>query len=70
MLLNPTQLRALLDDRTLQKVSDRTGISYATVQQIATGINQNPTYDTLQKLSDYFNNNTPEALHNGSTATR
>ena len=67
MLLTPTQLRALLDDRTLQKVSDKSGISYATVQQIARGTNTNPTYDTLQALSDYFNNNTPEALTNGST---
>ncbi len=67
MLLNPTQLRALMDDRTLQKIADRTGVSYATIHQISAGTNLNPRYDTLQKLSDYFNNNSAEAILNGIT---
>ena len=40
-----------LSQRGLAKKSD---VSYATIGQIETGANKNPTLDNLVKLADYF----------------
>ena len=48
------QIRALLDDRNVEKVAERTGIHRNTISAIRTGANQNPTYTTIKTLSDYM----------------
>lgn len=48
------QIRALLDDRNVEKVAERTGIHRNTISAIRTGANQNPTYITIKTLSDYL----------------
>lgn len=54
MLFTPEHLRYLLEDRNLQKIADTTGLGYATIQKLARGTQMNPTADTLQKLTRYF----------------
>ena len=62
MLLTPERLRFLLADTNYSKVARATGLSQATVGRMATGEMNNPTADTLQKLTHYF-----EAKTNGPT---
>lgn len=54
MLLTPETIHRLLQDRNCAKVSEATGLSAATINHIANGRITNPTADTLQKLTDYF----------------
>ncbi len=53
-MLNLEQLRTALDDRNIEKVSQRTGIHRNTVAAIRNGTNANPTYATMKALSDYL----------------
>ena len=53
-LLNLEQIRAALDDRNLEKVSENTGVHRNTLAAIRTGSNTNPTYVTMKALSDYL----------------
>jgi transcriptional regulator with XRE-family HTH domain len=53
-MLNLDQIRAALDDRNLEKVSENTGVHRNTLAAIRTGSNSNPTYATLKTLSDYL----------------
>lgn len=62
MLYTPETLRALLADRNCAKIAAATGLSGATVNQLASGRNMNPTADTLKILTHYF-----EAQQHGST---
>lgn len=43
--------------RNLGNVAQKTGINYLNLWNIKTGKNNNPTYDTLLKLTKYFNDN-------------
>lgn len=61
-LYPPDHLRTLLEDRNITKVAEATGLSYSTINTLVRGTQMNPTADTLQKLTDYF-----EAQQNGST---
>jgi len=54
LMLNLEQLRTALDDRNIEKVSQRTGIHRNTVAAIRNGTNANPTYATMKALSDYL----------------
>jgi transcriptional regulator with XRE-family HTH domain len=54
MLHTPETIHRLLQDRNCAKVSAATGLSHATVNKLASGLITNPTADTLQKLTDYF----------------
>lgn len=54
MLFTPEHIRALLADRNCARVAEATGLGSATISQIASGQNMNPTADTLRKLTDYF----------------
>lgn len=47
-------VRASLADRRPKFVSDKTGLSVATITAIRDGKNDNPTIATLQKLTDYL----------------
>lgn len=48
------EVRRLLQDRRIDKVSAATGLSRETVAAIRDGRNDNPTLATLQKLMDYL----------------
>lgn len=48
------EVRRLLQDRRIDKVSASTGLSRETVAAIRDGRNDNPTLATLQKLMDYL----------------
>jgi hypothetical protein len=54
LMLNLEQLRTALDDRNVEKVSQRTGIHRNTIAAIRNGANANPTYATMKVLSDYL----------------
>ncbi len=47
------QILRSLDDRNLTVVADRVGLSKMTLYRITSG-KMKPSYDTLQKLSDYL----------------
>jgi hypothetical protein len=46
-----------LFDRNLRKVSDSTGLNHGLVCKIARGESKSVSYDTIKKLSDYFEMN-------------
>jgi len=54
MLVTFEQIRTSLDDRSVEKVAERTGIHRNTISAIRAGTNQNPTYATIKALSDYL----------------
>lgn len=47
-------IKRLLADRRLDIVSSATGVHRNTLAAIRDGKNDNPTFKTLQSLSDYF----------------
>jgi transcriptional regulator with XRE-family HTH domain len=53
-MLTLEEIVQLLQDRHLPTVAEKTGIKYRTIYNIKNGINTNPSYDTVQKLSGYF----------------
>jgi transcriptional regulator with XRE-family HTH domain len=53
-MLTLEQIRTALDDRNVEKVSQRTGIHRNTIAAIRNGANANPTYATMKALSDYL----------------
>lgn len=52
-MLNIKQIRAALKDVNLSTCARETGIHYQQVWRIATGVDNNPQYRTLEKLSDW-----------------
>jgi len=54
MLYTPSELRLLLQDRKCAIVSRETGVTSTTITELANGKKMNPTYETLAKLSKYF----------------
>ena len=53
-MLTLEKIKALLADRRLDVVSSATGIHRNTLAGIRDGRAKNPTYDTIRKLSEYF----------------
>lgn len=53
-MLTLEEIRERLADRNLKEVSRRTGIGYANLHAIHTGLKNNPTYSVLKPLSDYL----------------
>ena len=43
-----------LKDRNLRTVSARAGVSYTSLWQIANGLQKEPKYSVVEKLSDYL----------------
>lgn len=52
-MLNIKQIREALKEASLSECARETGIHYQQVWRIATGIDTNPKYRTLEKLSDW-----------------
>lgn len=48
------QIIAALQDRNLKEVSRQTKIGYATLSRLRNGHSQNPSYETITKLSEYL----------------
>jgi transcriptional regulator with XRE-family HTH domain len=48
------QVKAALSDRNLTEVARRTGLSYPTVQGIASGKTENPSYQSVERLAQYL----------------
>lgn len=48
------EIRAALQDRRLNKVSEATGLHRATIARIRDGRMVNPDYDTVAKLATYL----------------
>lgn len=46
-----------LQDRKLSAVAEATGVSYTSLWQIANGIQKQPKYKVVEKLSDYLEAN-------------
>ena len=53
-MLTLDKIKHLLADRRLDMVSKATGIHRNTLSGIRDGRATNPTYDTIRKLSEYF----------------
>lgn len=53
-MLNVDKIQALLRDRRLDIIGDATGLHRNTLSAIRDGKNTNPSYETVCKLSDYF----------------
>lgn len=53
-MLTIEQIREQLADRNLTAVSVACNVNYKTLWRIASGIEDNPTYQILKKLSDYI----------------
>lgn len=51
---NLEELKKLLKQSNLAKVSRETKIHYNTVYLISTGAIKNPKFDKIQKLDEYF----------------
>jgi transcriptional regulator with XRE-family HTH domain len=47
-------IKARLQDRKVQAIHEATGLSKLTIAKIRDGKNDNPGYETLKALSDYF----------------
>lgn len=46
-----------LKDRNLRTVAARAGVSYTSLWQIANGLQKQPKYKVIEKLSDYLEEN-------------
>jgi transcriptional regulator with XRE-family HTH domain len=53
-MLTLDKIVGLLKDRRLDIVSDATGVHRNTLSGIRTGKITNPTYETVKRLSEYF----------------
>jgi transcriptional regulator with XRE-family HTH domain len=53
-MLDLEQIRRLLIDRRIDMVADATGLHYATVQEVRSGKQSNPSYNTVKALSEYL----------------
>lgn len=53
-MLDLEQVQAMLKDRRIDVVAQKTGLGYTTVWEIRAGVQTSPRYKTLKALSDYF----------------
>ncbi len=65
MLMTPSRIYELLQDRNLQRISEATGVAYGTVQALARSSDMNPTASTLAKLTQYFEAQLNDATDQG-----
>ena len=54
------EIRRLLQDRRIPIVSRATGVHHSTIYAIRDGRSANPSYQVLQRLSDYLTASIPE----------
>lgn len=60
-MLTIEEIRARLQDRRIDIVADLSGVGYGTVRDIRSGVNTNPTYSVIVKLSEYLTNSNIKA---------
>jgi len=53
-MMSLEEVREALKDRMPRKVAEATGLHYNTIRQIRDDLGANPTYNVMQKLSDYL----------------
>ena len=53
-MLSLDEIQKQLQDRNLVMVANATGLSYMTVWKVKTGKQDNFSYDTVKRLSDYL----------------
>lgn len=53
-MLTIDKIKAMLADRRLDVVARETGLHRNTLAAIRDGRHQNPTYNTIKRLSDYL----------------
>jgi len=53
-MLDLDNIKTMLQDRVLSKVSDATGLSAQTIADIRDGRQTSPRYSTIKALSDYL----------------
>lgn len=53
-VLTLEEVRKRLQDRRIDVVAEATGLHYGTVQEVRAGKSENPSYQTIKVLSDYF----------------
>ena len=53
-LLSLPEIQRRLEDRNLSEVARRVGMTRQQVWSIASGLNTNPSYETIKRLSDYL----------------
>lgn len=53
-MLTLDQIKRMLEDRRIDIVSERTGVNRNTIASIKSGHHDNPTLNTMQRLSDYL----------------
>lgn len=53
-LLSLPEIQRRLEDRNLSEVARRVGMTRQQVWAIASGINTNPSYETIKRISDYL----------------
>ena len=51
------EIKEKLEDRRISVVSEKTGLSRQVIYNIVLGKSKNPTYDTMVKLNEYFQEN-------------
>jgi transcriptional regulator with XRE-family HTH domain len=56
-MLNPKQIKDKLKDRKLSVVAEHTGLTVQTLWYIRSGKSKAPAFDTIEKLSNYFEEN-------------
>jgi predicted transcriptional regulator len=57
MLMKPEEITKRLQDRSTGAVAKATGIGICTISMMRQGKIKNPRYETLRKLSEYFQKN-------------
>jgi transcriptional regulator with XRE-family HTH domain len=50
------EIRQRLQDRRLDVIAERTGISRNTLYRIRQGLVENPEYETVRRLEEYLRN--------------
>lgn len=53
-MLSLDDIKSRLNDSRLSDVSEKTGISYQQLWRLSKNKDNNPKYETIKKLSDYF----------------
>ena len=53
-MLTIERIRELIHDRKIRLVAKKAGLHYNTVRRVAADPDFVPTYETVKKLSDYF----------------
>ena len=53
-LLTVDQISAMLQDRRLYVVAEKTGLSYPTLKDLADGVDKNYGVDTIRYVTDYL----------------